>query len=527
MIPPQQSNNSSRNRTCLPDGYDSISKMKKEVCNNNFISIDDAMNRLGYGHFQVLIVWAAGLCFMADSMEIMLLSFLSRVLKDKWKLSTEEEALITAIVFGGSILGTLMLGRCGDIMGRRPIFLASASIISFFGVATAFTNRYETFLFARFMVGFGVGGLTVPFDILAECLPTSYRGTYLLVIDFFWTAGSMLVPMIAYVTIGYYDSWKSFVTVCALPCVISTVFGYYYVPESPRWLICQGRHKEALAILRNAAKLNGKEPDNLFPHDTVLLLSGAVEEQQVKITNQEETYIQSLSKLLEPKWRLFTLKLWGVWAGFGFGYYGSILTITNIFGSSNSSLNDDDQIENITDFNYGAILFSSSAELLGTILVILLIDKIGRIPSQVLSYFFGGVFVLLLCFGSESKHHNLLVCYGFVARMFEMMGSCVTWVSTAELLPTEMRTTGHSAANAMARVGAFFSPYVVTSNNISLHGLGIIMFLVHLMTAICAYHLPETRGIELGLISDHFDNKEDVDHSYRKFDLPETESPTS
>jgi hypothetical protein len=36
------------------------------------------------------------------------------------------------------------------------------------------------------VVGFGVGGLTVPFDILAEVLPTKHRGKNLLYIEYFW-----------------------------------------------------------------------------------------------------------------------------------------------------------------------------------------------------------------------------------------------------------------------------------------------------------------------------------------------------
>jgi MFS family permease len=110
-----------------------------------------------------------------------------------------------------------------------------------------------------------IGGLTVPFDILAEFLTTDTRGYYLLFIKYFWTVGSMLIPILAYITFEIFDSWRLLAGLCIIPCLISLTFGCMYVPESPRWLVAKGKNEKALAILRKAAESNGIDPFEAFP----------------------------------------------------------------------------------------------------------------------------------------------------------------------------------------------------------------------------------------------------------------------
>lgn len=456
------------------------------------ISIDAAIDSLGTGQFQIRVLFAAGLCFAADSMEIMLLSFLSIILQDEWELTPAQTATITSCVFAGSLTGTLILGPLGDRIGRRPIFLACGLIISIFGIATGFATNYVQLVLTRFLVGFGVGGLTVPFDILAEFLPTQIRGRYLLLIEYFWTAGSMAVPIVAYLTVGKGLSWNIFVLICAIPCIASFVMGAYLVPESPRWLLSQGRKDEALQILRDAAAVNRLDSMTVYPSGTEL--------------QDEKEDTGKFADLLSPKWKALTLSLWGCWIGFAYCYYGTIIAVTRVFEVSDGEAMDDDlgngavndDINNAgVQFDYQAIFISSSAELIGTALVVFLVDRAGRIASQVSAYLIGGVCLFLLCFFSESGNRPFLLCVSFGARVCEMMGSCVTWVTTAEVLSTEIRTTGHSAANAVARTGGFFSPYLV-GGKLPLPTIGIIMLVIHLFTAYCASRLPETRGKRLG-----------------------------
>lgn len=495
-----------RNNNEFEDESDLNHSSRLDSTNNNntinssdqVISIDDAIERLGAGRFQSRLLISAGLCFSADAMQVILLTFLTPIVQEEWNLSNEAMESLTSAVFAGAMVGTLILGPLADRKGRRLVFLLSAAIISVFGIGMALSTNYFMLATMVFFVGVGVGGLTVPFDTLAEFLPSSGRGTKLLMIEYFWTLGCLFVVAMAYLTLrgGSSPHWRLFVALNSLPCLIALIVGYFLVPESARWLVSQGRREEAIKILREAAAINGHDIAFVFPPEMQLL-----EEEQVKEA--------SFTDLFTPQWRAITLRLWGVWGAFAFGYYGTIMVTTRVFerasvpksGTSLSGL--DGSAEDAPDFDYSAIFLSSSAELVGTTLVVLAVDRVGRIALQAVSYAFAGIFVCTLCVLAQLQFPRLLlVILGFGARVFEMASTCVTWVSTAEILTTEVRSTGHSTANAMARIGAFFAPFVVEGKSISLTHVGIIMLLVHFFVVICVSKLPETRGKSMGATCD-------------------------
>lgn len=480
---------------------------------NLTFSVDEAIERLGMGRFQLIVLTAAGLCFAADAMQVLLLTFLSEVLRSDWNLNDYETALITSILFIGAIFGTLTLGPLADKKGRKPVFLLAATIISVFGLAVATVSNYWALLGNLFMVGWGVGGLTVPFDILAEFLPCNARGKNLLVIEYFWTLGVLFVVVIAYCTLGDgqgTSEWRSFVTICTIPCWVSIAIGYLFVPESPRWLCSQGRNDEAIEILRCAANTNGHDGQLLYP-------------QGMKLEDAEDEE-SNFCELFSPRWRWTTFKLWGAWACFAFGYYCTVMATTEIFHTekdSNTTLEDSEN-----QFDYGAIFVSSSAELVGTTIAIFLVDTLGRIRLQVIAYALAGIFLFSLYFSAAyDSNRSFLIALGFSARIFEMTGSCVSWVSTAEILTTEVRTTGHSAANAVARIGALFSPFLIEGHG-SLFKKGLIMLAIHAGTVVFVSKLPETKGTRMGSLQDGtIERDEDVDVDIFNDENAEVEVP--
>ena len=126
--------------------------------------------------------------------------------------------------------------------------------------------------------------------------------------------GTLAVPFLAWVGLKEESSWRFFVVLCSLPCLLSTILTYYWVPESPRWLLTQGRQSEALMVLRKAAITNFGMVDaqNRFP-DTLILYDHQIDQE-----------VHSLSALFQPEWRKMTFLLWSTWTGLAFLYWGTI-----------------------------------------------------------------------------------------------------------------------------------------------------------------------------------------------------------
>lgn len=82
-------------------------------------TVDDALSALGFGNFQVFVLIYAGMGWVSEAMEMMLLSFVGPAVQSLWNLSSQQESLITSIVFAGMLIGAYSWGVVSDIYGRR------------------------------------------------------------------------------------------------------------------------------------------------------------------------------------------------------------------------------------------------------------------------------------------------------------------------------------------------------------------------------------------------------------------------
>ena len=371
----------------------------------------------------------------------------------------------------------------------------ASSLIVVFGFLSGTAPSFEWLLFFRVIVGFGVGGLSVPFDLLAEFLPVSDRGNFLIYIEYFWTFGSMFVAGVAWMALDKIG-WRGLSYVTAVPVTLSSIAAFLYLPESPRWLLVKGRYAEAEEVVKCAAAVSGVEliPFSLQPESRV-----NVSQERCNFVNDDDSEVLKgevsyFDLVRTRKLRQLTFPLGIIWVAFGFTYYGIVLFVTRIYTKPVEATSIRSDGGSICTFDYQSMFINASAELLGVFLTSLIINPWGRIRTQAAFYALAGFSVMFV--GFELPTRGLLPYMSMIARLGAMGASCATWVATPELYPTEMRATGHSVCSSLAKIGSFFVPYFVVSS-ISLSTIGLTLASVNFVASFVAFALPETAGSHL------------------------------
>lgn len=352
-------------------------------------SVESVIDSLPITTFHHVLLVICSLSFMTDAIEVNLLSYISPCAGADFNLSEQEQATVVSVVFAGQLIGSLFWGPFADHFGRRIAFFYAALLITLFSFASAFATNYIMLLLFRGVVGFGVGGGAVPFDILAEFIPTEYRGKYLMYIQYFWTFGSLLIIGIAWALLES-GGWRVVTFLGAIPVGVCCLLCYVLLPESPRWLVVKGRYEEAEAVLKQAARKCGVtlRPFRLQSEETShspLPVTPGID--WAKLCNYSEYY----ELIRTGKARKISLPLWVIWIIFGFTYYGIILFVNQIYSTSESSSDSGG-----CSFDFQFIFYSSLSELIATAITVPCIDRLGRIRTQIVLYLVSGVAVILM-----------------------------------------------------------------------------------------------------------------------------------
>ena len=249
--------------------------------------------------------------------------------------------------------------------------------------------------------------------------------------------------------------------------VICWFMVFFFLNESPRWLISNKRFKEAESIFKKIANINGKTwkkryeiTENNFNFQSYDDVLKNVEEKDIKNTKNTNLKIKTMMQLIcFPKINFKKSTLFScVWFSLNLLYYGVSLGVASI-----DSINP-----------YLMFIFSCIAELLGY-LICTINDRIGRKRAIMIYFILSGIICLVISFvprNEELDNKDKVIIDAVIIIILVSIGKCMAsaafntcYVFTSEYYQTNVRNFAILFVSCIGNVGGFISPQVNLSKD--------------------------------------------------------------
>ncbi|SMY20577.1 unnamed protein product [Zymoseptoria tritici ST99CH_1A5] len=414
--------------------------------------------------------------------------------------------LVNAAQSIGSVVALPIVGSCSDRFGRKKVLLAGILGVMLATVIQATAGTLEQFVVSRFVVGAAGMFAAQPSPLLlAELAYPTHRGKYT---SAYWTLyylGAILASWTTFGTQSYNSSWS-----WRIPTILQAGYPgvqlafWYFLPESPRWLVSKDRNSEALDVL-SKYHAGGDSQSPLVVREMAEIVEAIGMERAAKATGWS-----NLITTPGNRKRLFiavSLGAMAQWNGIGVvSYYLTLVLdtvgITDPF--MQTLINGLLQI-----FNFAAALSAA-----------FMVDRVGRRTL----FNFSGVVMLFSYIvwtacsavndktGSEAAGIVVIVClfvfyFGYDCSFTPLLMSYPT-----EIFPYSIRSKGLTCELLSIYCSLVIAAFV---NPIGLENIGwryyiVFCCLLVVFLAVTYFTFPETRGYSLEEISEVFDGPHSI-----------------
>ncbi|XP_076819993.1 organic cation transporter protein-like [Clavelina lepadiformis] len=384
----------------------------------------------------------------------------------------------------GVLLGSILFGILSDRLGRRHTFLMCSVGGLITGTATAFTQSYMSYGILRTISGFFVipPFLTL-YVLVSEMVVVKYRVSFLQLTQVWFATGYILLSLVSYLA----REWRTIQLVLSLLQAFSIVV-WWFIPESPRWLLCQHRHKEAQNVIDMIYQYNhclrrGDSDRHRLDRQLSITkdydLVSELEEMKFKGYDVDRKQQHGLTNLLgTPGIRKVSLVHFFHWFAIFCVYFGLTLNAAKLGGDS--------------FFN---LIVASLMELVSYVIVIPMTNKFGRVVFMSVSEVTAGILCIMMPY---IAHVNwLYITTSILGKFFISFAFALMFIHVSEVFPTPIRSAATGMCSAWARVGGIASPLIAMLTLIAPNLPYTIFGIISLVTAFVILILPETGNVKL------------------------------
>lgn len=438
--------------------------------------IDELAAPTGSASYAWLVCGVAAIAGLLFGFDIAVINGAIVFLRAQFHLTDFETEFAVSSLLIGCIAGAAFAGWLSDRFGRKRVLSFSALLFAVSSLGAALPQNFVEFSVARFAGGIAIGVASVLAPMyIAEVSPARIRGRLVSLNQMAIVTGILLSYLVNWgLSYSGAAGWRWMFAAAIVPS-LGLFFGLFFVPESPRWLMEQGRESDAYAVLSRV------EGDERASRQLARIREALAEEKS------------TFSDLLAPKLRkplvlVVSLAILQQITGINTVlFYGSIIWERELGSHSHSAA-------------IGANATIGLVNFVVTIAALWLIERSGR--RSLLMFSSGCMAICQLLLGLAFLFQPppaalvlsaMLLC---VAAFAIGLGPA-TWVLMAELFPTRVRGRAMSIANMALWIACFVLTFSFLSltHAITITGAFVLYSALCVVTFVLVWRaVPETKG---------------------------------
>lgn len=460
-------------------------------------ALQERINELGFGAFQMLMLLSCGGMMAAEGGEILTMGSLTKLLAKEWDLSPFMKGFMVSLVYVGFAFGNLISGNLGDRYGRRPTILLAYVFVGVFGMLCSIAQNPAAMTILRFFVGIGVGcGFPCVFSLIPEVCPTHIRGAVSSCMIGFMTIGELWASLgVLFIdpTLGNEnEAWRNLCRWSAIPPFCFLLFSIPFLFESPLLLARQGRQEELRHVLTKMAFFN-RMPDRPFMPEGDTPLAAPVEAQLSVLPPPPPTFSwwASANKIFTGRYAVTSTVLFVAAFAKDFSYFGLNYVFPQYFQALTAQ-------HPSWDLSTGdEMVICSLVAMPGVALAVAITQSksISNINFLTGVAFAAGLGACGLLRGLPGMLHNISAC---VVKLLTLCYFIADIVYTTEVFPTSFRTTAVGICISFGRLGSISSPIVFQLTEVygGFNPFWIIIICLMWFVAVCGrlFLTIETKG---------------------------------
>ncbi|KAJ5528516.1 hypothetical protein N7527_001909 [Penicillium freii] len=442
--------------------------------------VGKCMEEIGMGWFQWKLFVVTGFGWIVDNFASQGIGSVQPPIKQEFS-GIVQVSYSSVAYYVGLILGASFWGLSSDLIGRKPAFNFTLLIAGIFLCAAAGSMNFIAFSALWAVIGTAAGG-NVPVDsmIFLEFVPGSHQ--YLLTaLSAWWNLSQLIVSLISWVFLAHFScptdatpetcsrsqnmGWRyTLITLGGLALTFTFVRIFVFkLPETPRYLLSQGRDQDAVNAINHVAKQNGKpEPLTLQMLQAIDSRFGNMpnEEGESKRMTTKEIVKESVQAFKGEHYRaLFatrklgrqTLIIWAIWLTVGIAYplfFAFLPSYLATKFTETSSLS-------LTYRNY---CITSAVGIVGPLSAAVSVNtRMGRRWMMGISAVVTGVFLFAYVGVNTPSADLAFSCITSLLASFEY---AIMYAFTPESFPAPHRGTGSGTAAALLRFGGLVASII-------------------------------------------------------------------